>query len=121
MSTSLADKDSGAEEDSINGDGNPAASPSPTQGNTTNGAQQATGRILELLEEERDDAPTPEPLGNGINRYKKTPRIDGVSQDGSSEDLHRRPESPVDSIPDDSPSVQVFLGSPQLKPLLTHP
>lgn len=112
MSSSLADNDSGAEEDTINGDDKSAGSHTPTQEGTTNGTQQAGGRILELLEEERDDAPTPEPLGNGINRYKKIPRVDDVSEDGSSDALPRRPESPVDSIPDDSPSVQVALGNP---------
>jgi hypothetical protein len=111
MSSSSADNDTGAEEDTINGDGKSAGSHTPTQEGGTNGAQHTEGRILELLEEERDDAPTPEPLGNGINRYKKIPHINDVSEDGSSDALPRRPDSPVDSIPDDSPSVQVMLGS----------
>ena len=73
---------------------------------------QAGGHIVELLQEERDAAPTPEQLGNGISRYRKIPHIDDVSEDGSAEALPRRAESPIDSIPDDSPSVQVILGSP---------
>ena len=104
------DNDSGAEEDTINGDGKAAGLHTPTQEGNTNGTPQAEGRILELLEEERDDASTPEPLGNGVNRYKKIPRIDDISEDGSADALPRRPESPVDSNPDDSPSVQVFRG-----------
>jgi hypothetical protein len=111
MSSSSADNDSGAEEDTINGDAKSAGSHTPTQEGIANGTQAAGGRILELLGEERDDAPTPEPLGNGINRYKKVPRIDDISEDGSSDALPRRPESPADSIPDDSPSVQVIPGN----------
>ena len=121
MSSSSADNDSGAEEDTINGDGKSAGSHTPTQEGHTNGTQDAGGRIIMLLEEERVEAPTPEPLGNGINRYKKIPRIDDVSEDESSDALPRRAGSPVDSIPDDSPSVQVILGCPAaLKPLLTY-
>lgn len=119
MSSSPADNDSGAEENTINGDGKSAGSHTPTQEGTTNGTQQTGGRILELLEEERDDASTPEPLGNGINRYKKIPHIDDISEDGSADALRHRPESPVDSIPDDSPSVQVMLASTPFKTLLT--
>jgi hypothetical protein len=115
MSSSSADNDSGAEEDTINGGGKSTGSHTPTREGATNGTQQTGERILELLEEERDDAPTPQLLGNGINRYKKIPHIDDVSEDGSSDALLRRPESPVDSIPDDSPSVQVMLGSPHVK------
>jgi hypothetical protein len=117
MSSSSADNDSGAEEGTINGDVKSAVSHTPTQEGDTNGTQQAGGRILELLAEERDDASTPEPLGNGINRFKKIPRIDDISEDGSTDALPRRPESPVDSIPDDSPSVQVVLSCPSSRTL----
>ncbi|KAG0651705.1 Vacuolar sorting-associated 8 [Hyphodiscus hymeniophilus] len=113
MSSSSADNDSGAEDGTINGDAKSGGSNTPTREQVTNGTQQAGRRILELLEEERDDAPTPEPSGNGINPYKKIPQIDGISEDESSVVLPRRPESPVDSIPDDSPSVQgSVLSSP---------
>lgn len=110
MSSSSADNDSGAEDDTINRNGRSTDSQSPTPraiDGITNGTRQIGGRILELLEEEREDAPTPAPLGNGVNRYKKIPRIDDLSEDGLPDALSARPESPVDSIPDDSPSVQV--------------
>jgi hypothetical protein len=105
------DNDSGAEEDTINGDGKSAGSRTPTKEGHTNGTQAAGERIVEILEQERDEAPTPAPLGNGNSRYKKIPRIDDVSEDGSS-DLPRGSGSPVDSIPDDSPSVQVTFRQP---------
>ena len=118
MSSSSADNDSGAEEGSINRDVKPADSHIAVRDGATNGTEQAGERILELLEEERDDAATPQPLGNGVNRYKKLPHLDDELEDGSSDALPRRPESPVDSIPDDSPSVQVGLGSVRFEAML---
>ena len=119
MSSSSADNESGADEDTLTGNGTSAGSHTSPREGATSEAQHAGGRILELFEEERDNTSTPEPLGYGINRYKETPQIDDVSEDGSSDALPRRPESPVDSIPDDSPSVQVMFENVSLKSLLT--
>jgi hypothetical protein len=113
MSSSV-ENDSGAEEETINGDVLvPAAEEPPTnhKGNG-NGSHPAGGRIVELLQEERDGASTPEQLGTGTNRYKAVQQLDNESEDGSSEALPRRAGSPIESIlsnPDDSPSVQVNI------------
>ncbi len=102
------DKDSGAEEDTNNGHvGSAVSSQIPTREGVTNGTHETEGRISELLEEEIDDVPTPEGLGSGIHQYGELSHIDDVSEDDSSDALPRRAQSPVDSIPDDSPSVQV--------------
>jgi hypothetical protein len=108
------DNDSGAEEETINGDGKSESLHTPTQKRRTNGTQAAGGRIVELLEEERGGASTPEPVVNGISRFQRVPRTDDVSEDGSS-DFPARAGSPVESIPDDSPSVQVFRHPKLLK------
>jgi hypothetical protein len=108
--SSSSENDSGAEEDTINGD-------------VTNGEQHAVaeeeseerasgdGRIVELLQEEREGASTPQKVGNGTNRYKAAQPAESASEDGSMDTLPRRAGSPIDSvlsIPDDSPSVQVW-------------
>lgn len=105
------DNDSGAEEETINGDALAADEHPANHGGIRNGAHAAGGRIAELLQEERDGAFTPEPLGNGTNRYRLAQQTEDGSEDGSSEVLPRRAESPIESIisnPDDSPSIQVI-------------
>lgn len=77
-------------------------------------ARLQSGRIVELLQEERDGASTPQHLGNGTigSRYREIQQIDEASEDGSLEALPRRAGSPIDSIlsvPDDSPSAQVII------------
>jgi hypothetical protein len=116
MSSSV-ENDSGAEEETINGDVPvPAAEETPAiHKSNGNGSHPAGGRIVELLQEERDGASTPEQLGNGTNRYKFVQQLDNESEDGSSEALPRRAGSPLESIlsnPDDSPSVQVIISQP---------
>lgn len=109
--SSSEDNDSGAEEATINGDEVNGRAHTPTLGTAENGAHTAGGgRIAELLKEERQNADTPEPLGNGTNLYKATQDVYVTSEDGSLDALPRRPASPIDSmlsLPDDSPSVQV--------------
>lgn len=100
---------SGAEEATINGDDVNGGEHTPTI-NAEENVRPAAGRIVELLEEARDDAPTPEHLGNGTNRYKAARQIDSPSEDESLDALPLRAGSPIDSllsVPDDSPSVQV--------------
>lgn len=113
MSSSSVENDSGAEEATINGDDHDGGEHTPTR--TVDGyGRPAQGRIVELLEEARDDAPTPDQLGNGTNRYKVARQIDSPSEDESLDALPRRAGSPIDSllsVPDDSPSVQVGLGN----------
>jgi hypothetical protein len=107
--SSSEDNDSGAEEATLNGDEINGRAHTPTQSTTTGGTIPAGG-IAELLQEERDAAPTPQQLGNGINHYKAVLQADDASEDGSLEATPRRAESPIDSllsVPDDSPSVQV--------------
>ncbi|KAH9220536.1 vacuolar assembly/sorting protein-like protein VPS8 [Leptodontidium sp. 2 PMI_412] len=115
MSSSSVENDSGAEEATINGDDLNGGEHTPTR-NTDDNGRPAAGRIVELLEEARDDAPTPEQLGNGTNRYKAARQIDSPSEDGSLDALPQRAGSPIDSllsVPDDSPSVQgSVLSSP---------
>lgn len=111
------DNDSGAEEATINGDEMNGNSHTPTQTHQENGTYSAVGRIAELLQEERENTITPEPLGNGTNRYKATQDLGSPSEDGSLDALPRRVGSPIDSmlsIPDDSPSVQgsIFSSPP---------
>lgn len=111
MSSSSVENDSGAEEDGTNGDAAATSLDAPYTERDENGKQNGGGRIAELLQEERGAAPTPQPLGNGTNRYKAAQQIDDTSEDGSVETLPRRRGSPIDSllsIPDDSPSVQVI-------------
>jgi hypothetical protein len=102
------DNESGGEETTTNGDLSTGDGHTTTREPNGNGIDSNGGRIVELLQEERDRALTPDHSGNGINPYKSIPHIDDVSEDGSSDILPRRAPSPLDSIPDDSPSVQVF-------------
>lgn len=81
----------------------------------------AADRIVEILEEEREEArhaEPPTPIGNGVaaQRYHKLmldARNDTASDDGSIDGgLPRRAGSPIDSllsVPDDSPSAQVRM------------
>ncbi len=79
--------------------------------------------IADILEEERhqEDAESPpattNPLSN--NRYRQFLRDgDDVSEGGSSQDLPRRVGSPIgslQSIPDDTPSIQVGAGIYQMR------
>jgi hypothetical protein len=92
----------------------------------TNGAAAATadgvvdgGRIVELLEEERANAPTPIENGFRGRGYQHVQGSDQASEDGS---VQLRPpprgESPSGSllsIPDDTPSVQVNRSYLELK------
>ena len=108
--SSSSENDSGAEEDTINGDvangGQHAAADEES-----NSEREGEGRIVELLREEQEDAPTPpQKLGNGTNRYRATEPVESASEDGSMDTVPRRAASPIESllsIPDDSPSVQV--------------
>ncbi|RYP53648.1 hypothetical protein DL768_001428 [Monosporascus sp. mg162] len=81
--------------------------------------EQEQGHIAEILEEERqEEAESAPPANNPLsNRYRQLLReTDHVSEDGSSEGLPRRVGSPIgslQSVPDDSPSVQgSMLSSP---------
>jgi hypothetical protein len=107
--SSSEDNDSGAEEATLNGDEVNGRAHTPTQSTYKDGAIPAGG-IAEVLQEERDAAPTPQQLGNGINHYRAIQQADSASEDGSLEATLRRTGSPIDSllsVPDDSPSVQV--------------
>lgn len=109
MSSSSADNDSGAEEATINGGEVNGGNRTPTREEGGNGRPSAP-RIVELLEEARDDPPTPDQLGSRENRYRAVQHIATPSEDGSFDALPRRAGSPIDSllsVPDDSPSVQV--------------
>jgi hypothetical protein len=110
MSSSSVDNDSGAEEDTVNGDAPVINESSAINGDDDNMTQPAAGRIVEILQEERDTATTPLQLGNGVSRYKAVQQIENESEESPAEALPLRPGSPVESmssIPDDTPSVQV--------------
>ncbi|RYP29975.1 hypothetical protein DL767_006458 [Monosporascus sp. MG133] len=88
------------------------AQPEPEQ-------EQEQGHIAEILEEERqEEAESGPPANNPLSsRYRQLLRdADDVSEEGSSEGLPRRVGSPIgslQSVPDDSPSVQgSILSSP---------
>lgn len=107
------ENDSGAEESTVNGDEEASNGHTPKPPGVGNGASAVGGRIVELLQEERGGALTPEPLGNVSHRYHDLQQADSLSEDGSLDALPRRAGSPIDSllsIPDDSPSVQVSCG-----------
>ncbi len=107
--SSSEDNDSGAEEATLNGDEVNGRAHTPTQ-STYQDHTVTAGGIAELLQEERDAAPTPQQLGNGINHYRVVVQTDNASEDGSLEPTPRRAGSPIESllsVPDDSPSVQV--------------
>ncbi|KAI6473490.1 hypothetical protein MCOR17_002594 [Pyricularia oryzae] len=91
----------------------------------------AADRIVEILEEEQEEArhaEPPTPIGNGVaaQRYHKLmldSRNDTASDDGSIDGgLPRRAGSPIDSllsVPDDSPSAQgSVISSPSSSSLL---
>lgn len=104
------DNDSGAEEEIINGDNLNGEAHTSIYRSVEDGAHLAGGRIAELLKEERQNIGTPEPLGNGANRYKRALEIDDVSDEEYQDAVPGRSDSPVDSmlsIPDDTPSIQV--------------
>jgi len=107
--SSSSENDSGAEEDTINGNAVNGEHHAATEEGSEDG-QKRDGRIVELLQQEREGASTPQNIGNGTNRYKATQPAESASEDGSMDTLPRRAGSPIDSvlsIPDDSPSVQV--------------
>ncbi|TVY46535.1 Vacuolar protein sorting-associated protein-like protein [Lachnellula occidentalis] len=114
--SSSSENDSGAEEDTIDGDvanGGQLAAADEESG----GAREGEGRIVELLQEEQGGTSTPpHKLGNGTNRYRATEPVESASEDGSMDNVPQRIGSPMDSllsIPDDSPSVQgSVLSSP---------
>lgn len=115
MSSSSVDNDSGAEEDSINGDTPVADGQQENYEGNEPSPHIGGGQIAKLLEEERGSAPTPQPLGNGDNRYKVAEQLDEESDNGSVDALPRRAGSPVDSLlsmQDDTPSIQVIIYLP---------
>ncbi|RYP20878.1 hypothetical protein DL765_002528 [Monosporascus sp. GIB2] len=93
--------------------------------------EREQGHIAEILEEERqEEAESAPPRDNPLsNRYRQLLRdTDDVSEEGSSEGLPRRVGSPIgslQSVPDDSPSVQGSLlsspGSSLLPSLASRP
>lgn len=108
--SSSSENDSGEEEQS-NGDAPVRDEQQTERVRSQNGVHLAEDRMVELLQEERDEAPTPEQIGNRTNRYTAVHQPDDESEDDSSEALPRRPGSPPESIlsnPDDTPSVQVI-------------
>jgi hypothetical protein len=113
MSSSSVDNDSGEEEKDA-GDV-PVGDENPTEHEGgQNGSGPSEGRIVQLLQEELDQPPTPQQIGNRTNRYKAVQQAGDASEDESSEILPRQPESPPESMlsnPDDTPSVQVCLGA----------
>ncbi len=122
MSSSSVENDSGAEDATINGDHVNGGEHTP-KADINDNCRPVRGRIVELLEEARDAAPTPEQLGNGTNRYKVARQIDSPSEDESLDALPRRAGSPIDSllsVPDDSPSIQVSHATHMGDYLLTH-
>jgi hypothetical protein len=112
MSTSSVDNDSGADEEAINGDASHEIDGASRPEGMETGTQGRGGRIVELLQEELEQLPTPLPLGNGTNIYKEARNLENLSEDGSVDALPKRAGSPIDSllsIPDDTPSIQVLL------------
>lgn len=112
MSSSSEDNDSGAEEETVNGDTETIHGESNSGSVVNNGTPVRAGRIVELLEEELEDVTTPPPLGNGTNIFKLNQHTDSPSEDGSVDAVPKRSGSPIDSIlsiPDDTPSVQVLF------------
>lgn len=98
------------EEDTVDGDVTDRGQDGISRSESENREEESQGRIVELLQEEREDASASQSVGNGTNRYKAAREMESDSQDGSEDTLPRRPESPIESvmsIPDDSPSVQV--------------
>jgi vacuolar protein sorting-associated protein 8 len=107
--SSSSENDSGAEVDTINGDVANGEQRTPADEESNNGRREG-GRIVELLQEEREGTSTPQKVGNGTKRYRAAQPVESASEDGSMDDVPRRAESPIESvlsIPDDSPSVQV--------------
>jgi len=110
MSSSSTENNSGAEESIVNGNDENTNGHAPKPPVIENGTPIAGARIVELLQEERGGALTPNPLGNVPNRYHILQQTDNQSEDGSLDGLPRRAGSPIDSLlshPDDSPSIQV--------------
>jgi hypothetical protein len=107
MSSSSVDNDSSEEEkDSAD----VARSDENLTEHVRNGPEPGGDRIVQLLQEERDEPPTPQQVGNRTNRYKIVQQAENGSEDGASEVLPRRPGSPPESImsnPDNTPSAQV--------------
>lgn len=113
MSSSSAD-DSGAEEETIRGDGDMPDVLEPAINYHTSidiTPAAGAGRIAELLREERDSVSTPIQLGDGTNRYRTVQETKDDSENSSAEvALPRRAGSPIESVvstQDDTPSIQV--------------
>jgi len=109
MSSPSADNNSGGEDDTLE-ENNPRGDDRTIMRTIDEPAHngEGEGRIVELLQEERESASTPQP--NGTNRYKFVQQAEDRSEDGSIEAIPRRAGSPIDSllsVPDDFPSVQV--------------
>ncbi|TAQ84744.1 hypothetical protein B7494_g6929 [Chlorociboria aeruginascens] len=115
MSSSSAENNGGVEDDALeDAHGDDDEQTATAYDGNENGSSPGEGRIVELLQEERED-PSMSSIGNGTNRYKKFHQMDQESEDGSSETVPLRVRSPSDSlsVPDDSPSVQgSLLSSP---------
>lgn len=94
----------------------------PSSDEETVREEQGQDHIAEILEEERqrEDTETAPPTRNPLsnNRYRQLLHDrDDASEAGSSEGLPRRVGSPIgslQSVPDDTPSVQVGPNTPQL-------
>lgn len=111
MSSSSADNESG-EEEKDTGDVAVAEGSVTEYEHRQNDLEPGEDHIVQLLQEERDSPPTPR-QATRTNRYKAVQDAGYGSEEGSSENLPRRPGSPPESImsnPDDTPSVQVCLG-----------
>jgi len=112
MSSSSEDNDSGAEEETVNGDLENQHGDTEEEVKLDNGIPARNGRIVELLQEELEGVTTPPPLGNGTNVFKTNTHLNNPSEDGSEDAIPPRTGSPVDSllsVPDDTPSVQVLM------------
>lgn len=112
MSSSSEENESGAEEETLNGDTVAEQDNEVREGNLENGTPARSGRIVDLFQEELEEVTTPPPLGNGTNIFKTSKQLGNASDDGSVDVVPPRTGSPVDSllsVPDDTPSVQVCL------------
>jgi hypothetical protein len=111
MSSSSADSESGGEDAKINGDSQETGQNGLGSESENGGSGADGGRISELLREEQEGPSTPLPITNRTNRYKVTRDYENASEDGSLYAVPKGVQSPIESvmsIPDDSPSIQVW-------------
>jgi rhodanese-related sulfurtransferase len=79
--------------------------------------------IAEIVQEELQAVETPTGSVSLANRFKEIVQeagADAASDNGSTDAIPRRAGSPVDSLPDDTPSVQVCRGVLQSQAVLTQ-